>query len=97
MTKSRRLAYSASIVPTDSCGPRSASTAPFCAIDVGLEGEWLCSFIMAPITRAGANPQPRRHPVVAYVYERDPDASTFSFAPSSDAIENGWLSYRKWQ
>ena len=38
-----------------------------------------------------------RHPVIAYVFESEPATSTVSFAPGSDAIENGSLSYRNLQ
>ena len=65
-TKSRRRRYSASIAATESCGPRSASTAAFCAIEVGFEVVWLCSLVMAAsITGAGASAKPMRHPVMA--------------------------------
>ena len=68
-------------MPTDSCGPRNASTAAFCAIDVGFEVLWLCSLLIAAITAAGPSPKPMRHPVIEYVFESDPATSTVSFAP----------------
>ena len=45
----------------------------------------------------GTSPKPMRQPVIAYVFESDPATSTVSFAPGSDAIENGSLSYRNLQ
>src|SRR5437016_6534329 len=96
-TKSRRLRYSASITLTDSCGPRNASTAAFCAIDVGFDVEWLCSFVIALTIEGGTRPKPMRQPVMAYVFESEPATSTVSFAPGSEAIENGSLSYRNLQ
>src|SRR5208283_4039863 len=91
-TKSRRWRYSASIADTDSCGPRSASTAPFWQNDVGFDVEWLCSLVMAVTIGAGASPKPMRQPVIAYVLDSDPATSTVSFDPGSDAIEYGSLS-----
>src|SRR5580700_7080795 len=96
-TKSRRLRYSASITPTESCGPRNASTAAFCAIDVGLEVEWLCSLFMAVTIGGGTRAYPMRQPVMAYVFETVPATSTVSFAPGIDAMEYGSLSYRNFE
>ena len=53
------------MVSTESCGPRSASTAAFCAIEVGFEVEWLCSLVMAVTIGVGARPKPMRQPVMA--------------------------------
>src|SRR5438445_10125918 len=89
ITKSRRRRYSANIVCTESCGPRIASTAAFCAIDVGFDVEWLCSFVIAPMIGGGARPNPTRHPVIAYVFDIVPATSTVSFAPATEAMENG--------
>src|SRR5262245_7077763 len=96
-TKSRRRRYSASILGTESCGPRMASTAAFCAIEVGLDVLWLCSFVMAPMMGAGASAKPMRQPVMEYVFDNEPATTTVSFEPDTDAIENGWSSYRNWQ
>src|SRR5580704_5029606 len=95
ITKSRRLRYSASMSGTESCDPFSASTAAFCAIDVGFEVEWLCSFIIAPIIGSGASPYPMRHPVIAYVFDAVPATSTIGFEPAIDATEYGFASYKK--
>ena len=66
---------------TDSCGPRSASTAAFCAIEVTFDVLWLCSFMMAATTGSGPSTQPTRQPVIAYVFDAEPATSTVSFAP----------------
>src|SRR5579862_4735365 len=91
-TKSRRLRYSASIFGTDSCDPFSASIAAFCAIDVGFEVEWLCSFIIAPIIGSGASPYPMRQPVIAYVFETVPATNTVGFEFAIEATEYGFAS-----
>ena len=80
------------MMPTDSCGPRNASTAAFCEIEHGFDVEWLCSFVIACTIAGGTRPNPMRHPVIAYVFESEPATSTVSFAPGSDAMENGSLS-----
>ena len=49
----RRLAYSASMTGTVSMVPRIASSAAYCAIDVALEVDWLCSLISAWIRVSG--------------------------------------------
>src|ERR1700733_8653453 len=96
-TKSRRLRYSASMIGMESWGPRNASMAAFCAIDVGFEVVWLCSLSIASINGLGAKAKPTRQPVIAYVFESDPAITTFSLAPGMAAIENGSLSYKKRQ
>ena len=77
------------MMPTDSCGPRRASTAAFCAIEVGFDVLWLCSLLIDAMTAAGPRPKPMRQPVMAYVFESEPATSTVSFAPLMAAIENG--------
>src|SRR5271157_4895872 len=89
ITKSRRRRYSASMMVTDSCGPVTASTAAFRAIEVGFDVLWLCSFAIAEITGDGANAKPMRHPVIEYVFDNDPATNTRSFAPGIAAMENG--------
>ena len=79
-------------MPTDSCGPRSASTAAFCEIEHGFDVEWLCNFVIACTTAGGTRPNPIRYPVMEYVLESEPATSTVSLAPGSDAMENGSLS-----
>jgi hypothetical protein len=54
-TRARRRAYSASIVFTGSIGPVSAASAAFCAIEVGLEVEWLCRRVTACAMGSGAS------------------------------------------
>src|SRR6476660_10570558 len=94
ITKSRRRRYSASITGIEFCGPRMASTAAFCAMEVGFEVLWLCSLFMALMIGVGANAKPIRQPVMAYVLDKEPATTTVSFAPASAAIENGLSSYR---
>src|SRR2546422_7244685 len=62
--RARRRAYSASIVATESIGPRSASSAACCEIEVGFEVDWLCSFTMASTSDWGARAKPMRQPVM---------------------------------
>jgi len=66
-----------------------ASTAAFCAMDVGFEVLWLCSFVIAPMIGVGASAKPMRQPVMEYVFDNDPATTTVSFDPGTDAIENG--------
>src|SRR5258707_544185 len=76
------------MMPTDSCGPRNASRAPFCAKEVGLDVAWLCSFPIPLITGAGASTKPIRQPVMAYVLESDPATSTVSLTPGIAATRS---------
>src|SRR5579864_4929019 len=90
--RSRRRAYSASIVATPSIGPRMAANPAYWAIEVGLEVDWLCNFVTAVTSGAGARTYPRRHPVIANVFEKDPTTITVFFEPDTLAIENGFAS-----
>src|SRR5579862_180837 len=69
---SRRVMYSLRIFSTQSCGPFNAATAAFCTNDVAFDVDWLCSFCIAEMTGAGASAYPKRHPVIAYVFESEP-------------------------
>src|SRR5215472_19019045 len=85
----RRLAYSPSICGTLSIGPVIAASAAYCAIEVGFDVDWLCSFTVAVIISAGASVYPTRHPVIAKVFETEPMIMTLSFEPATLATENG--------
>src|SRR5450756_970954 len=95
--KSRRRRYSKSISSRESCGPLSASTAAFWAIEFGLEVDWLWSLAAAETTRGGASTKPMRQPVMAYILESEPATMTVLRAPGVEATENGRLSYTRWQ
>ena len=58
--------------------------AAFCTIEVGFEVDWLCSFCIAVTIGAGAERKPRRHPVIAYVFESEPTISKRSFTRATN-------------
>ena len=57
--------YSSRIAATASCGPVSAATVAFWAIDETFEVEWPCTVLQAVTNGAGAIAQPQRQPVIA--------------------------------
>ena len=63
--RSRRSRYSSRIAVTASCGPVSAATAAFWAIEETFEVEWPCTVLQAAMNAAGAIAQPQRQPVIA--------------------------------
>ena len=79
--------YSRRICSTHSCGPFNAATAAFCTIDVGFEVDWLCSLAIALTTGAGASAYPRRHPVMAYVFDSEPRTTNRSLNSRSEPTE----------
>src|ERR1019366_8734971 len=88
--RSRRREYSASIAATVSIGPVSASSAPYCAKEVGFEVDWLCNLIIAEISGSGASAYPIRQPVMANVFENEPATIMFGLVPGRLARENGF-------
>src|SRR6267154_2030248 len=68
--KVRRLSNSASQVLRWSCGPVSATTAPFCANEVGLLVLWLCTASIAFAIGSGAAHQPSRQPVMLHAFAK---------------------------
>src|SRR4029077_2572951 len=92
----RRRSYSASITGIESIEPRIASSAAYCAMEVGFEVDWLCSLVNACTRSAGASVYPMRQPVIAKVLETEPMMMTLFLESGALAIENGlWGSYVK--
>src|SRR5512139_2981598 len=61
-----RLSNSAFITGRKSWGPRSASSAAFCEMDVGFDVLWLWMLAMAVMTSLGPAAKPMRQPVMAW-------------------------------
>src|SRR5512146_56073 len=83
----RNSMYSRRLSSTHSCGTLRAATAAFCTIEVGFEVDWLCSLAMALVTAAGDIAYPRRHPVIAYVFDNDPTITIRSLYSRNEARE----------
>src|ERR1700676_3385119 len=88
--RSRLRAYSASIAPTESIGPRAASSAAYCVIEVVFDVDWLCSLVTAAINGCGASKYPMRQPVIANVFENDPTIIRRSRPPGKLATVKGF-------